>query len=305
MSVYKCAGNKRINEDTNEPFCTYESPSRWRGRCPGCGRFYNIEKVGVEKQASRATLATLATMKEPPRFSTGSAGFDEVLGGGLVPGMAAMISGPPGTGKSTLLIQTSSSVGSNKAVVYASGEQTTDDIALIASRVGAGAEKVHVLGLEGDIYKITEECENVRAKLLVLDSLQTAYADDAKGDEGSAEQCKAVTNYLTWWCKKHGCAAIIVAHINKDGDLAGPKAAEHLVDTVLELDPAKEFLEDGSVKPGTENVVSLKSGKNRFGASDLKAFFKMTAEGLRPVKKKSKGLVERPGYLHLVEDEED
>lgn len=305
MAVWKCGGRHRTSE-SGEPFCDYEAPAPWRGRCPRCLGLYTPEKIGGEKKAQRATLASLANLKDPPRFSTGFAGFDQVLGGGLVPGMAVLISGQPGLGKSTVLLQVAGNVGaSGKKVVYASGEQTVNDVGIIAKRVGAANEHVDVLGLEGDIYKITEECEQVGAKLLVLDSIQTAHASDAKGDEGSAEQVKAVANYLTWWCKKRSCATIVVAHINKDGDLAGPKAAEHLVDTVLELDPAREYLEDGSVKPGTESIVSLKSGKNRYGASEVTAYFRMTGEGLRPVKKKlSSSLVERPGYLRLADEEE-
>lgn len=299
MAIFKCAGRKRQDAD-GQPFCAHEAPTRWLGRCPGCGRYYDCEKVGSDKKTSSAgTLASLANAKPPPRISTGYSGFDEVLGGGLVKGSSVIISGPPGTGKTTLLLGACQRIAmEGHEVMYGSGEQSVDDIGLTAHRIGSTSERVHVMGLESDIYKITDRAAEVKATLLVLDSLQTMAKNDVSADIGSAEQCRVVADYVSAWCKEQGIACIIVAHINKAGDLAGPKAAEHLVDAILELDPAVQYDEDGEIKEETRNLVKLTSGKNRFGATGVEAKFKMTGEGMKGQRK--------PSPLTLVKrDDED
>lgn len=283
MAVWKCAGRNRLTED-GEPYCDYEAPRAWMGRCPNCGRLYDAIKVGANAKSTRATLATLANAPPKPRLSTGFSGFDEVLGGGgIVRGSTALISGPPGCGKSTLLLSTANNIATeSRTVIYASGEQKAEAVGDIAQRIGAMNEKVIVMGLEGDIYKVCEEAQNQKAVFMVIDSLQTAFMDDCKGEEGSSTQCKAVANYLTWWAPRHNVAVLIVSHVNKDGDLAGPKAAEHLVDTILEFDPSMD--EDGELD---EKLRMLSAGKNRHGASGVKAMFEMTAEGVKGSRKKS------------------
>jgi DNA repair protein RadA/Sms len=289
MAVFKCSGQKRFDEDGN-PYCTYEAPKPWRFRCPQCHRFYTPLKVGADRERSkRSTLASAGAEPEKPRISTGFSSFDEVLGGGLVLGATVFLSGPPGTGKTTLMIQVASAVATgSRKVLYTSGEQTLQDIGAAAKRVGALNEQVTVLGLQGDIYKITDEAEQLKPALLIVDSLQTAALDDVKGEEGSSDQCKAVTNYLTAWGKREHIPILIISHVNKEGSMAGPLAAQHYCDTILELDPAPEIDEFGDIVDGTQNYIALTSAKNRNGASNITAFFDMTAEGLKSVRKKSK-----------------
>lgn len=314
MAKYKCSGRNRLTDD-GEAFCLYEANKRWLGRCPGCGRFYDIVKTGANK-STKATLATLGTIKPKKRISTGIDGVDLVLGGeeatgrGIVKGSSIFISGEPGLGKSTLLLTVANNVAAThkKGVVYASGEQSVDDIAMVSQRIGATHPNVRVIGNEGDIYKITEECEVNKPELLVVDSLQTAHCPDSKAEEGSSEQCKAVTNYLTAWCKRENVAAIIVCHVDKEGNLAGPKSAEHLVDVVLEFDPAVDA-EKTPIVFGTDDdkkkLAKLTSmSKNRFGATGVEAYLLVTKEGIKAGEKPAED-DGPPRRGHIITPEED
>jgi DNA repair protein RadA/Sms len=293
MAVYRCAGWKRRDRD-GKSLCEYEASHPWPNRepCPGCGRLYNCEKVGAVKKiavAAPTTLATLSEAPEKPRISTGIAEVDEVLGGGGIwHDGVVMISGPPGCGKSTLLLQIVDKVATErKPVTYVAPEMSADNLGLFARRMGVKNPNVIVFGLEGNIYKVTSEVEKNGSKLMIVDSLQTSFLDDCRGAEGSAEQCKAVATYLTWWAKKYGVAIFIVSHVNKEGDLAGPKAAEHLVDGTLEFDPAPEMDEDGQPTERTKHWRRLTSGpKFRLGESLVSRTFEMTVEGIKPVKRK-------------------
>lgn len=290
MAVFKCTGALRATEE-GAPFCTYEAPRPWKGRCPSCGRLYNIKKVGIDGvQKGRATLATLSDGKPKPRVKTNIEPVDKVLNGGIPKGSTLMISGPPGVGKTTLLLNVADQAAEGKKIVtYASGEQSVDDIADFAKRLNVTNPNVVVLGNEGDIYKITEECERNGSILLVVDSLQTCFCEDVKSDEGSSAQCKAVANYLTAWGKREGVAVFLVSHVNKEGDLAGPKAAEHLVDGTLEFDPAPDMDDDGNIIEKTINWRRLTSGtKFRIGPSNVSELFEMTSEGIEPVTRRSK-----------------
>lgn len=291
MATFKCRGRKLL-DDAGNPLCAHEADRRWLGPCPGCGRYYNVDKIGAEHAAKKVTtLADLATMKVKPRISTGVQEFDEVLNGGLPVGGSVIISGPPGAGKSTVLMTVADNVGRGSTIVtYASGEQGEHGLVEIAHRLKVTENRnVQVLTNEGDIYKITDVVEGNKSKLLVIDSLQTASLDDCKADEGSAEQCKAVVNYLTAWAMREDVSVILVSHVNKDGDLAGPKAVEHLVDGTLELDFCPTIDEDGDIDEATKDYRSLASGtKFRLGPSGVSRMFNMTSEGIKPVRKKTR-----------------
>lgn len=276
--LYKCRG-------CNAP----PRPTPWKGLCPSCRLPWNCVVVGrAHGQKGDATLADANTVEERPRLSTGIREFDVVVSskGGLVLGQPIFMSGPPGTGKTTLALSIINGVaqGSRRGL-YASGEQKLEDILETAKRIDTVNANIVVLGLEGDIRTITDKAEKVKAEIVVIDSLQTAHDDTSKGVEGSAAQCEAVAAYITWWSKKHDVPVLIISHVNKDGDMAGPLAAQHYCDTILELDPAPEIDDDGAVKEGTENYVRLTSGKNRHGASNLSSMFKMTDEGLKPLRR--------------------
>jgi DNA repair protein RadA/Sms len=269
--------------------CGYEQEgSKWVGRCPGCGRYYDIVKKGRDED-TRMSLASFASSAPPKRMTTGFPEFDRVLGGGLVPSAAVLITGPPGQGKSSILIKSADTIAKNgeKRVLYTSGEQNRDDIGILASRLEALNPNVDVMGNEGDIYKIVAEAQQKKPAMLVIDSIQTAYMDDVKGDVGSAEQIKAVTNYITSYAKTEKVALLIVGHVNKDGEMAGPKVMEHLVDSVIFLEPYEAYDEDGNLDDGCANLRVLSSGKNRYGPSGVKELLEMTEKGLMSLSRPS------------------
>jgi len=283
--TFVCSGKDR-------GVCDYEADRRWTGRCPvdkgGCGQFYKINVKGNAEEKSRTSLAALG-VREVKRISTGIPEVDKVLGGGMVAGSTIVISGPPGTGKSTLLVTIADRVAKGgKKVLYTSGEQTADDVGLIAQRVGALNPDVEVLGNTGDCYKMAEVIEEIKPELLIVDSIQTAFLEDVEAAEGSSAQVTASINFLTALGKREKLCLIIVSHVNKDGDIAGPKTLEHLVDTLTEFDPYEAVDEDGDVDESTKNWRMLTSGKNRNGPSGISEMFEMTDKGIVPVRKKSK-----------------
>lgn len=292
MAVYKCAGKDRFDPETGEPYCDHEADRRWLGRCPGCGGLYNVIKIGADaKRSTGKTAADLGSTEEKPRLSAGWAELDHVLGGGFVKGSSTIISGPPGCGKSTLLLAVGDKIAKKgHRALIASGEQTSESLGDFIRRIGALNEFMDIIGMEddgGDVYKVTERVENEGHAFLVLDSLQTAYLTDCKGDEGSAAQCEAVANYLSAFSGRQKVAAVIVCQINKEGDMAGPKKAEHWIDTVLEFDPCVQYDEDGELVPETKDLRRLTVGKNRHGESGLSQVFEVNAKGITPVRKKS------------------
>lgn len=307
MAKYKCAGRLRRDEE-GDPYCTHEADRPWKGRCPGCNRFYSCDKVGADK-ASRSSFTSLASMKPPPRLKTGFKGLDYVLGandpdgGGIPKGACILISAPGGTGKSTMMVQVANFVSQHhkRGAVYASGEQSDVGLAEIVRRIGTVHEGVRVMSNECNVYKVTDECEADKPELLVIDSLGTASVPDSSADEGSAEQQRAVMQHITAWVLREKVTVIVIAHVNKDGDLAGPEQVKHLVDIVLELDPVLDD-EGQQVRVSCENcdvegsvcgadrhrhkLLHLRSmSKNRFGPTGVDAYFKMTNKGIEPAEK--------------------
>ncbi len=293
MAVFRCAGRNRHDEDGN-PYCEYEATRHWLGNCPGCGRPYNVLKVGVDKKpdAVRVTLGSLGTAKIKPRVKTNIEPFDRVLNGGIPEGSTVIISGPPGVGKTSILLMVAdaAAVGKTK-VTYIAGEQNQNDLAEYAQRLGVKSNNVIVRATQSaiDIDSTLKEVEEDESELIIIDSLQTCLSSNSKGDAGTSDQCKAVANTLTEWAKQKGVAVILVSHVNKAGDLAGPKAAEHLVDGTLEFDPAPEMDRNDEPTEETKNWRKLTSGaKFRLGPSGESEMFEMTNEGVKPIKKKSK-----------------
>jgi len=281
--TFVCSGKDR-------GVCDHEAEKRWVGRCPGCSRYYSIKVKGTNDDTARekSTLAVLG-LQEKKYIPSGMPEFDKVIGGGFVAGAPYVISGPPGVGKSTLLLTICNLYANEKRpVLYASGEERREDIAALANRIGAMSPFVEVVGNQGDCYEITTRAEEMKAKLVILDSCNTAFLDDVEASEGSAGQIKAVANYFTAWCKREEVPAIMVAHINAEGFLSGPKALEHLVDCVLELDKVEELDEDGDIIEETKGMVMLSSGKNRHGASGVSSYYTVEATGIKPVRKKSR-----------------
>lgn len=295
MAVYKCAGSRRFYSD-GEPYCSYESDTPWyQMPCPACeSRVFDIIKVGIDKKpdAVRVTLGSLGEAKIKPRVKTNIAPLDRVLNGGIPEGSTVIISGPPGTGKSSLLLMAADAASSDKCrTTYISGEQTQNDLAEYAQRFGIKNNNVTIRASQSaiDIDTVLKEVEEDNASLVIIDSLQTCLSSSSKGDAGSSDQCKSVAIVLTEWAKQKGVAVLLVSHVNKAGELAGPKAAEHLVDGTLEFDPAPELGADGEPTEKTKNWRKLTSGaKFRLGPSGESELFEMTNEGVKPVQKKSK-----------------
>jgi DNA repair protein RadA/Sms len=280
--VFVCSGRDR-------GVCDHEAPQRWTGRCPSCQRFYSIKVKGNDDVSREKSSLAVIGLQEKKYIPSGMPEFDKVIGGGFVAGAPYIISGPPGAGKSTLLLTICNLFANEKRpVLYASGEERREDIGALANRIGALSSSVEVLGNQGNMYEITERAEEMKAKLVIIDSLNTAYLSDTESAEGSSQQMKDVANYFTAWCKREDVPAIIVAHVDKSGELSGPKAAEHLVDVILELDRVEEVDEDGEVDPETAGLIMFSCAKNRHGASGVSSYFKVTPTGVVPVRKKSK-----------------
>ena len=202
------------------------------------------------------------------REPTGLVELDRVLGGGVVPGMVALLGGEPGIGKSTLLLQWAAT--SKGLVLYASGEESERQIKLRAQRLGAENPGIHLLA-ETDVRRILEAAERMKPDLLLVDSIQTLFDPDFESSAGSVSQVRGCATLLTRWAKATGTPLVLVGHVTKDGSLAGPKVLEHLVDTVLAFEGDRHH-----------HHRLLRALKNRFGAAFELGVFAMTERGLVP-----------------------
>jgi DNA repair protein RadA/Sms len=270
-SVYRCAE------------CGHDH-SKWAGRCESCGEWNTIAeepltldaKTQRRKEArSTAPIPQALADVEPSRlvrWTTGIPEFDFVMGGGIVPGSMALIGGEPGIGKSTLLLQTAARLrAAGRHVLYASGEESPEQIRLRADRLVEDAGPVLVLG-ETRLETILEATRASGAELLVLDSIQTAYTDSLESAPGSVGQVRECAAHLMRFAKDSGTAVFVVGHVTKGGTIAGPKTLEHIVDTVL------YFEGEGSL-----DYRLLRATKNRFGPVDELGVFSMTERGLAAV----------------------
>ncbi len=262
------------------------SATRWAGKCPGCGEWNTMVEEAASVAAvpgsglTKATrgravaLETLATKtEEAPRFSTGFAELDRVTGGGIVTGSATLIGGEPGIGKSTLLLQLAAAVANaGRRAIYFSGEEAAAQVRLRAERLGLAHAPV-ALAAETNLANILETISSERrADLIVVDSIQTLWTDALEAAPGTVAQVRAATQSLIRYAKSHGGALLLVGHVTKDGQIAGPKVIEHMVDTVL-------YFEGDRGHP----YRILRAVKNRFGATDEIGVFEMQGAGLREV----------------------
>lgn len=261
--------------------CGGQTP-KWQGQCPHCNAWNTlVEAIAEAPSASRfAALASQSTglqklaeveAAEVLRHPTGIAEFDRVLGGGLVPGGVVLIGGDPGIGKSTLLLQTLCHIGGRQRVVYVSGEESAQQIAMRARRLGLDASSVELLA-EINLEKITAILQSHKPDVAVIDSIQTLYSEALQSAPGSVAQVRECSAQLTRLAKQLGITVILVGHVTKEGSLAGPRVLEHIVDTVLyfEGDPNSSFR-------------LVRAFKNRFGAVNELGVFAMTEKGLREV----------------------
>jgi DNA repair protein RadA/Sms len=218
------------------------------------------------------------------RLPSGVPEFDRVLGGGIVPGSLVLVGGDPGIGKSTLLLQVAGSVADGRAVLYVSGEESAGQLRLRCGRLGLSGEGLFVLP-ETSLDAVFRQAEELGPALLIVDSIQTVYTEGAAQAPGSIAQLRQCTMELMRWGKTTGVPVFIVGHVTKDGDIAGPRLLEHIVDVVLYLE-GERF----------SSYRLLRGVKNRFGSTDEVGVFEMTGEGMRGVENPSEAFIaERAG----------
>lgn len=273
--------------------CGNETP-RWQGKCPACGAWNTIEEH-IEKPAaasgSRAKTSPVGQSRRPQRlqeipidgetrFSTGMGELDRVLGGGAVAGSLVLVSGAPGIGKSTLLLQICNSLCAGRKVLYVSGEESERQLKLRAERLGVSPEALFVLS-ETRLSDILEAVAETKPDILIVDSIQTLYNEENDSSPGSVSQVKDCTMSMMQLSKSNGITVFVVGHINKDGNIAGPKVLEHMVDCVLyfEGDPNSSYR-------------LLRAAKNRFGSTNEIGVFEMRDAGLVEVPNPSQMLLE-------------
>ncbi len=271
--------------------CGNETP-KWQGKCPGCGAWNTLEEH-MEKPtaAGKGRPATLGGGRMPRaitqvdcdheiRFSTGVGELDRVLGGGAVEGSLVLVGGAPGIGKSTLLLQICGSLCKERSVLYISGEESERQLKLRAQRLGVMPENLLILS-ETRLSDVLEAVEQVKPHILIVDSIQTLYNEDNESSPGSVSQVKDCTMAMMQLSKAQGITVFVVGHINKDGNIAGPKVLEHMVDCVLYFEG----------DPNTSYRL-LRGAKNRFGSTNEIGVFEMLDNGLNEVPNPSQLLLE-------------
>ncbi len=256
--------------------CGSESP-KWAGRCPSCGQWNTLEEYtpspAVKTAAVRSGGATPKrlteiTTDEALRFSTGMGELDRVLGGGAVRGSLVLVSGAPGIGKSTLLLQICEYILKEQAVLYVSGEESESQLKLRAQRLGVKGDGLFLL-CETNLDNILSAAEKVSPDVLIVDSVQTLYTEDKPATAGSVTQVRDCTMRLMQYCKGSGVTVFLVGHINKEGAIAGPKVLEHMVDCVLYFEGESHT-----------SYRLLRAAKNRFGSTNEIGVFEMHDTGL-------------------------
>jgi DNA repair protein RadA/Sms len=261
------------------------SEPKWQGQCPGCLAWNTLvetleETVSTNRYANKfdgltqsASLQKISSIQaaDIARQATGISEFDRVLGGGLVEGGVVLIGGDPGIGKSTLLLQVLCHLGRSAQAIYVSGEESPQQIAMRAKRLGLDASEVELLA-EINLEKILATLQTHKPNIAVIDSIQTVYSEALTSAPGSVAQVRECSAQLTRLAKQLGITVILVGHVTKDGTLAGPRVLEHIVDTVLYF--------EGDQK---SSFRLIRAFKNRFGAVNELGVFAMTEKGLREV----------------------
>lgn len=267
--------------------CGYESP-KWLGKCPACNNwntFYEEkeQKVttldGKTKEAAKPKALSSVEGKVSVRMTTGYGELDSVLGGGLVKGSLILVGGEPGIGKSTLILQLCDKLSKDGKVLYVSGEESAEQVKLRADRLGISSDNIMFLG-ETDIDVIDNEIMNMNPKLVVIDSIQTMYSNDITSAPGTVSQVREITARVMRVCKQNQITTIIIGHVTKDGNIAGPRVLEHMVDTVLYIEGERYF-----------SYRMVRSVKNRFGSTNEIGMFEMQNEGMCEVTNPSSILI--------------
>ena len=261
--------------------CGYESP-KWFGKCPSCGAWNQMEEKLIHKETKvRGTLGKESADKKSrsqklervqksvtPRTQTGSGEFDRVLGGGIVDGSLILIGGDPGIGKSTILLQTALELSEKHTVLYVSGEESLEQIKLRADRIELPSEELNVYS-ETNLFYIHDEIKQLKPDFLIIDSIQTIFHPDVTSAPGSVSQVRECTQSLMNIAKSGNIATFIVGHVTKEGQIAGPRLLEHMVDTVLYFEGDQHH-----------SFRVLRAVKNRFGSTNEMGIFEMNQSGL-------------------------
>ena len=279
--------------------CEYESP-KWLGKCPKCGTWNSFVEDVVERSVGSASITPRRTSvinsgnnkaerfnelstPEYIRFSTGLGELDRVLGGGLVKGSVVLLSGEPGVGKSTLLLQICDTLGNDRSVLYVSGEESSGQLKLRAERLSVRGSNLYIL-TETNIENILSEAVKIKPDVIIADSVQTMYSDKINSAPGSITNVKEVAMAFISKAKSEGISVILVGHINKEGSIAGPKVLEHMVDAVLNFEGDKK-----------QTYRIIRANKNRYGSTNEIGVFEMTDKGLCEVANPSEMLLaDRP-----------
>ena len=264
--------------------CGYQS-STWLGKCPECGKWNTFTEEVVKAESGKRKVESRQLQSAPKRIqdistsetvriATGCGEFDRVLGGGIVPGSLLLLGGEPGIGKSTLLLQTALSIPSKK-ILYVSGEESEQQIKMRADRLTEDGKREN-----GELYvvsetvtqRIMEHIDAVQPDILIVDSIQTICTETIDSSAGSISQIRECTTEFQRYAKESGVPVLLVGHITKDGNLAGPKVMEHIVDCVLQFEGDRNY-----------GYRMLRSLKNRFGSTAEIGIFEMQGDGLREV----------------------
>jgi DNA repair protein RadA/Sms len=272
--------------------CGYQS-STWLGKCPECGKWNTFTEEVIKAESGKRKVESRQLQSAPKRIqeistsetvrmATGCGEFDRVLGGGIVPGSLLLLGGEPGIGKSTLLLQTALSILDRK-ILYVSGEESEQQIKMRADRlIGEGKRE------NGELYvvsetvtqRIMEHIDAVQPDILIVDSIQTICTETIDSSAGSISQIRECTTEFQRYAKESGVPVLLVGHITKDGNLAGPKVMEHIVDCVLQFEGDRNY-----------GYRMLRSLKNRFGSTAEIGIFEMQGDGLREVENPSEFLL--------------
>ncbi|MBD3821979.1 MAG: DNA repair protein RadA [Thiotrichales bacterium] len=281
--------------------------SQWQGQCVACGEWNTLKeiKLGMQKtsgkrqlgyageQSSEIKVINDVSLDEVPRFSSSIEELDRVLGGGVVSGSVVLIGGDPGVGKSSLLLQVSCHLSQNMSVLYVTGEESLQQVAMRAKRMGLPDQSLKLYS-ETDVELIAEAASNEKPKVMIVDSIQTLQHSEVSSAAGGVSQVRETAAYLTRFAKQNNIMIFLVGHVTKSGEVAGPRVLEHIVDTVL-------FLEGQS----DSRFRTLRAIKNRFGAVNELGVFAMTEKGMKQIKNPSaiflsRGEVVSPGSVVMV-----
>jgi DNA repair protein RadA/Sms len=277
--------------------CGFEY-SKWQGRCYECGAWNTIEekvvvpektanplqrpKIELSESLSVAVSSLSSSRKKEERYKTGISEFDRAVGGGIVKSSVILLSGEPGIGKSTILLQICKNMSKNK-ILYVSGEESATQIKIRAERLGVNGENVFLL-CETNVDLILAEAELIKPDLMIIDSIQTVFSPEVSSISGSITQVKTSAMSIIGATKKADMATVIVGHVNKDGAIAGPKVLEHMVDVVLSFEGER-----------TQSYRLIRAAKNRYGSTNEIGVFEMGDKGLEEVTDPSRAMLsEKP-----------